>query len=159
MEDLPYPYDSLEPHISERTLKIHHDKHHAKYVTTANDIIKGTDMENDDVVTIIRKSFGHNQGLFNNAGQSFNHEFYWNSMKPNGGGLPTGRIAELIEKDLGGYDKFRKDFTNAALTAFGSGWAWLTHTPSGLKVGNIVIYAYRRDFVHRFPTPLEPTIL
>ena len=111
-------------------------------------------MENDDVVTIIRKSFGLNQGLFNNAGQAFNHEFYWNSMKPNGGGLPTGRIAELIEKDLGGYDKFRKDFSNAALTAFGSGWAWLTHTPTGLKVMVIIKFNIKfnniLDFEHHW---------
>ena len=134
MEELPYGYSSLEPHIGEKTLRIHHDKHHAKYVTTTNDLIKGTDFEKDDLISIVRKSFGNNQALFNNAGQSYNHDFYWHSMKPNGGGKPTGQIATLIEKDFGGYENFRKEFANAALTAFGSGWAWLVNTPSGLKV-------------------------
>ncbi len=135
LEDLPYDYTSLEPFIGEMTLHIHHDKHHAKYVTTTNEMIKGTEMENDDVVTIIKKAHaGQNQPLFNNAGQSFNHDFYWKSMKPQGGGLPTGKLLEQINKDFGGYDKFRAEFTKAANTAFGSGWAWLVSTPSGLKV-------------------------
>lgn len=134
MEDLPYEYTALEPFLGEKTLRIHHDKHHAKYVTTTNDMIKGTDMEQDDVVTIIRKAHGKNQGLFNNAGQSFNHDFYWKSMKPNGGGMPTGHLMELITRDFGSYDAFRQEFTKAANTAFGSGWAWLVQTPNGLKV-------------------------
>jgi len=138
LEDLPYDYNALEPHLGEKTLRIHHGKHHAKYVTVTNEMTKGTDMENDDVNTLIRKSFGKNQGLFNNAGQSFNHDFYWKSMKPNGGGKPSGKLAELIEKDLGGYDKFRAEFTKMALSAFGSGWAWLVWTPSGLKVSNTI---------------------
>ena len=77
LPDLPFSYNALEPHISEKTLRFHHDKHHAKYVATANDMIKGTDMEGDDIVTILRKAFNNNQGLFNNAAQSFNHDFYW----------------------------------------------------------------------------------
>lgn len=105
-----------------------------EYVATCNEMIANTDMANDDVVTIIRKAYGKNQGLFNNAGQAFNHEFYWQSMKPGGGGKPTGKLAELIEKDLGGYDSFRAAFTKAAMTTFGSGWAWLSLTPDGLKV-------------------------
>jgi Fe-Mn family superoxide dismutase len=124
----------LEPHIGAKTLQIHHGKHHAKYVSTTNDMIKGTDMENDDVISIIRKSFGKNQPLFNNAGQSFNHDFYWKSMKPNGGGEPTGRIGQLITRDFGGFVKFREEFAKAANTVFGSGWAWLVWTPRGLKV-------------------------
>ena len=131
---LPYAYTALEPHIGEQTLKIHHDKHHAKYVTTTNALIAGTELENADVVTILRKAYGTNQALFNNAAQSYNHAFYWDCMKPNGGGAPTGKVATLIDKYFGGYDKFRAEFTNAALTAFGSGWAWLVWTPSGLKV-------------------------
>lgn len=135
LADLPYDYTALQPMIGEQTLKIHHGKHHAKYVTTTNEMIKGTDMEGDDVITILRKAHAsNNQGLFNNAAQSFNHEFYWQSMKPNGGGLPSGKLLELINKDFGSYDNFRKEFTTAALTAFGSGWAWLSMTPSGLKV-------------------------
>ena len=131
---LPYAYTALEPHIGEQTLKIHHDKHHAKYVTTTNALIAGTELENADVVTILRKAYGTNQALFNNAAQSYNHAFYWDCMKPNGGGAPTGKVATLIDKYFGGYDQFRAEFTNAALTAFGSGWAWLVWTPSGLKV-------------------------
>lgn len=134
LEDLPYGYNALEPYISEKTLHVHHDKHHAKYVDTTNDLIKGTELENADVEAIIRASFGKNQALFNNAGQSFNHEFYWKSMQPNGGGKPTGKIGELIDQSFGSYDEFRQKFTNAAVTAFGSGWAWLVWTPQGLKV-------------------------
>jgi Fe-Mn family superoxide dismutase len=126
----------LEPYIGEKTLHIHHDKHHARYVTVANDLIKGTDMEMDDVVTIIRKAHQNkNQALFNNAGQSFNHDFYWKSMKPNGGGLPSDeRLMKMIEESFGNFDNFRQQFTNAANTVFGSGWAWLVYTPNGLKV-------------------------
>jgi superoxide dismutase, Fe-Mn family len=131
---LPYDYTALEPHIGEQTLRIHHDKHHAKYVSTTNAMITGTELEKADVVTILKKSYGTNQGLFNNAAQSYNHAFYWDSMKPNGGGLPTGKIADLINKQFGDYAKFRAEFTQAALTQFGSGWAWLVWTPSGLKI-------------------------
>lgn len=97
-------------------------------------MIAGTDMEGADVITILRKAHGTNQGLFNNAAQSFNHAFYWDCMKPNGGGKATGKIAALIDTTFGSYDKFRAEFVNAGLTAFGSGWAWLVWTPSGLKV-------------------------
>ena len=131
---LPYAYTALEPHIGKQTLEIHHDKHHAKYVSVTNSMIAGTEMEKDDVVTILRKAYGTNQALFNNAAQSYNHAFYWDCMKPNGGGAPSGKIAALIDKQFGSYDKFRAEFTTAAMTAFGSGWAWLVWTPSGLKV-------------------------
>jgi Fe-Mn family superoxide dismutase len=119
---LPYDYTALEPHIGEETLKIHHDKHHAKYVTVTNSMIAGTELEGSDVVTILRKAHGENQGLFNNAAQSWNHAFYWECMKSGGGGAPTGKVAELIEKYLGGYEKFKADFATAGNTAFGSGW-------------------------------------
>lgn len=132
---LPYPYDSLEPLIGKQTLEIHHDKHHAKYVTVTNSMIAGTDMEKDDVVTILRKAYGTNQALFNNAAQSYNHAFYWECMKKGGGGKPTGKLAELIDRDFGSFDKFRTEFINAGLTAFGSGWAWLVVDGKGkLKV-------------------------
>lgn len=134
LPDLPYPYDSLEPHLDKKTLEIHHDKHHAKYVNTANDMIAGTDMEGDDAVTLLKKSYGNNQGLFNNAAQSFNHAFYWNCMKPGGGGKPTGKLMEMIEKDFGSFEAFETEFKAAGATAFGSGWAWLVNTPDGLKV-------------------------
>jgi len=131
---LPYDYDALEPYIGKQTLEIHHDKHHAKYVTTTNAMIAGTELEGADVVTILRDAHGKDQGLFNNAAQSFNHAFYWNCMKPNGGGQPTGKLMEMIVKDFGSYDKFVEEFKTAGNTAFGSGWAWLVSTPSGLKV-------------------------
>lgn len=131
---LPYPYEALEPHIDTETMHIHHDKHHAKYVDTCNTMIKGTDMEGWDVVQILRAAHGSNQGLFNNAAQSWNHSFYWTCMRPNGGGIPTGRIAAAIEASFGSFQAFREQFTNAGVTAFGSGWAWLVWTPEGLKV-------------------------
>ena len=131
---LPYASNALEPHIGEQTLKIHHDLHHGKYVTVANDMVKGTDLEGKDVITVLRAAFGKNQGLFNNAAQSYNHAFYWDCMKPNGGGAPTGKVADLITKQFGSYEKFREEFSNAGMTAFGSGWAWLVWTPAGLKV-------------------------
>jgi Fe-Mn family superoxide dismutase len=138
LEPLPYEYDALAPYINEQTLRIHHGKHHAKYVATTNAMIAGTDMEGDDQITIARKAFGNNQGLFNNAAQSFNHEFYWRNMKVGGGGMPGPKLMALIDKDLGGYDAFRADFTAKANTAFGSGWAWLSITPEGLKVTNTI---------------------
>ena len=131
---LPYDYTALEPHIGEQTLRIHHDKHHAKYVTTTQTMVAGTDLEGKDVITVLRAAYGKNQALFNNAAQSYNHTFYWHCMKPNGGGKPTGQLAALIDKQFGSYEKFRDEFINAGLTAFGSGWAWLVWTPAGLKV-------------------------
>jgi len=104
---LPYGYDALEPHIGQQTLEIHHDKHHAKYVKTANTMVEGTEMEGMSEIEILRKAYGNNQGLFNNAAQSFNHAFYWNCMKPAGGGKPTGKLMEAIEKDFGSYGKSR----------------------------------------------------
>mmetsp|Transcript_26071 Transcript_26071/g.72900 ORF Transcript_26071/g.72900 Transcript_26071/m.72900 type:complete len:199 (+) Transcript_26071:40-636(+) len=132
---LPYAYDALEPHIGRRTLEIHHDKHHAKYVATTNTMIAGTDLDSGDVVSILRaaKTSG-NAGLFNNAAQVWNHTFYWNCMKAGGGGAPTGRMLDLINQSFGSYDNFKKEFETAGNTQFGSGWAWLVHTAGGLKV-------------------------
>ena len=138
LADLPYDYTALEPHIGEQTLKIHHDKHHAKYVTTTNAMTAGTELEGKDVVTILRSAYGNNQGLFNNAAQSFNHDFYWKCMKPGGGGQPSAKLLGMIEKDFGSFDNFLTEFKTAGNTAFGSGWAWLVHTPSGLKVAKTI---------------------
>jgi Fe-Mn family superoxide dismutase len=145
----------LEPHIGEQTLVIHHDRHHAKvrqhtfinmlypnslscssqYVDNTKSMIKGTDLEGSDLVTILRHAHtSGNQGLFNNAAQSYNHAFYWECMKAGGGGQPSGRLAALIDSTFGNYGNFRTEFVNAGLTAFGSGWAWLVYTPEGLKV-------------------------
>lgn len=134
LPDLPYGYTDLEPSVSKSTLEFHHDKHHAKYVTVTNEMIAGTEMEGDDVVDIMKKAYGSNQGLFNNAAQSFNHAFYWQCMKKDGGGLPTGKLAEMIDASFGSFDEFKKEFGTAGNTAFGSGWAWLVYDGTGLKV-------------------------
>jgi Fe-Mn family superoxide dismutase len=101
-------------------------------------MIQGTEKEDWDVIRILREAHGKNQALFNNAGQSFNHEFYWNCMKPNGGGVPSGRIGKLITDSFGSYDAFRSQFVAAGMGAFGSGWAWLVWTPTGLKITNTI---------------------
>uniref|UniRef100_A0A7S0Q8E1 Superoxide dismutase n=1 Tax=Cryptomonas curvata TaxID=233186 RepID=A0A7S0Q8E1_9CRYP len=136
---LPYDYTALEPKISKTTLTIHHDKHHAKYVTVANQMIEGTEMEKDDCTTIVLKAHkAANQPLFNNAAQAWNHEFYWNSMKANGGGAPTGALADQINKDFGSFDAFKTKFAEAGNTAFGSGWAWLSWDGSKLVVDKTI---------------------
>lgn len=136
LPDLPYPKNALEPYISARTLEFHHDKHHNAYVVNANNLLKNTDMENEDIITIIKKTAGDNTktGIFNNTAQVWNHTFLWNSMKPEGGGKPAGKIAEMIEHDFGGYEKFIEEFKNAGATQFGSGWAWLVLENNKLKV-------------------------
>lgn len=136
LDPLPYKYDALEPFISSKTLFYHHDKHHGKYVNTTRDLISGTELEGKDLVTIVKKSFGNNQNLFNNAAQSWNHNFYWKSMNSlNGGGSPKDeKLLSLINKSFGSYENFRKEFAQVGSTLFGSGWAWLCSTPNGLKV-------------------------
>ncbi|NLI33490.1 MAG: superoxide dismutase [Deltaproteobacteria bacterium] len=136
LPDLPYPKEALEPHISARTLEFHHGKHHKAYVDNANKLIEGTDLANADLETIIKKSVGDpaKAGLFNNAAQVWNHTFYWNCMKPNGGGPPTGAVLQKINSDLGGYGKFVEEFKNAGVTQFGSGWAWLVLKDGKLQI-------------------------
>ena len=120
---LPYPADALEAAIDKMTMEIHHGKHHKAYVDTLNQMIEGTDLENASLEEIIMKSEGK---LFNQAGQTWNHTLYWNSMTPGGGGQPTGAAGDAINESFGGYDKFREEFKAAAVGQFGSGWAWLT---------------------------------
>ena len=136
LKDLPYEKSALEPHISAETLGFHHGKHHQAYVTKLNELIAGTELEKETLESIIQKTVKDESKkvIFNNAGQVWNHDFYWASMKPQGGGKPTGVIAEKIESDLGGYDKFREEFKNAGATQFGSGWAWLVLEGGKLKV-------------------------
>ncbi len=127
LPELPYAKNALEPHLSAETLEFHHDKHHQTYVTNLNNLIKGTDLEGKSLEEIIKISAGDaaKAGIFNNSAQVWNHTFYWNSIKPNGGGKPTGPIAEKIDAAFGSYEKFAEAFTAAATTQFGSGWAWL----------------------------------
>jgi Fe-Mn family superoxide dismutase len=134
--DLPYAKEALEPHISSRTLEFHHGKHHKTYVDTANKMLAGTDMEKMEVEQIIKKVSGDasKMGIFNNTAQAWNHSFYWQCMKPNGGGTPSGDIAQKINADFGSYEKFCEEFKNAGLTQFGSGWAWLVLDGGKLKI-------------------------
>ena len=125
---LPYAHDALAPHVSKETLEFHHDKHHQTYVTNLNNLIKGTEFENDTLEAIVKKSSG---GIFNNAAQVWNHTFYWDSMKPNGGGQPTGALADAINAEWGSFDKFKEEFTKTAVGTFGSGWAWLVKKTDG----------------------------
>ena len=125
---LPYARDALAPHISAETIDFHYGKHHQTYVTNLNNQIKGTEFENLSLEEIIRKSSG---GMFNNAAQIWNHTFYWNCLKPNGGGEPTGKLADAITKSFGSFQAFKDQFTQTALTTFGSGWAWLVQRADG----------------------------
>ena len=136
LPDLPYARDALAPHISEETLNFHYGKHHQKYVDVMNGMIDGTPHADADLETIIKDSEGSNQGLFNNAAQVWNHTFYWNSMKPNGGGEPPAgsKIAAAINDSFGSYEEFKKEFAAAGATQFGSGWAWLVAVGGKLEV-------------------------
>ncbi|MEC4896200.1 MAG: superoxide dismutase [Oscillatoria sp. PMC 1051.18] len=133
---LPYDYKALEPHISASTLEFHHDKHHAAYVKKYNAAIEGTEYADMPIEEVIKKIYGDasKQGLFNNAAQAWNHTFYWNSMKPSGGGAPSGAVADKIKADFGSYDKFKEEFKQAGATQFGSGWAWLVLDNGKLEV-------------------------
>ncbi len=128
---LPYEQNALEPHITANTLSFHHGKHHNAYVVNLNKLIEGTDFAKMDLEEIIKKSDG---GIFNNAAQVWNHTFYWHSMKPKGGGNPSGPLAKKIDEDFGSFDKFKEEFANAGATQFGSGWAWLVLENGKLKV-------------------------
>ncbi len=136
LPDLPYAQDALEPHISANTLSFHHGKHHNAYVTNLNGLIAGTDMENQSLEEIVLASAGDasKAGIFNNAAQVWNHTFYWHSMKPGGGGKPTGKIGAAIERDFGSYAEFAKAFAAAGGTQFGSGWAWLVSNNGTLEI-------------------------
>ena len=125
---LPYAMDALAPHISAETLEFHYGKHHKTYVDNLNNLIKGTEFENASLEDIVKKSSG---GVFNNAAQVWHHTFYWNGLKPNGGGAPTGALADAINTKWGSFDAFKEAFTKCAVTTFGSGWAWLVKTPAG----------------------------
>ena len=125
---LPYAMDALAPTISQETLEYHYGKHHKAYVDNLNNLIKGGEFENSTLEEIVKKSSG---GIFNNSAQVWKHTFYWNSMSPNGGGAPTGALADAINAKWGSFDNFKAEFSKTAVTTFGSGWAWLVKTPAG----------------------------
>ena len=125
---LPYSRDALEPHISAETIDYHYGKHHQTYVTNLNNQIKGTELEDAPLETIVRKAQG---GMFNNAAQVWNHNFYWLCLAPNGGGAPSGKLAEAIDKAFGSFDTFKEEFTKLSIGTFGSGWGWLVKKADG----------------------------
>jgi superoxide dismutase, Fe-Mn family len=132
LPDLPYAKDALAPHLSQETLEFHHDKHHNTYVTNLNGLVEGTDNVGKSLEEIIVAA---EQGpLFNNAAQVWNHTFYWNCMKPGGGGAPAGDLGKAIDKAFGSFDDFKKEMSAAAVGQFGSGWAWLVVENGQLKV-------------------------
>ncbi|CAG35045.1 superoxide dismutase [Desulfotalea psychrophila] len=136
LPELPYLKNALAPYISSETLDFHHGKHHSTYVTNLNKLIAGTELENATLEEIIKKTVNDasKSGVFNNAAQIWNHTFYWQSMKAEGGGMPRGAIAEKIDADFGSYDNFVEQLKNAGLTQFGSGWAWLVLNNNKLEI-------------------------
>ena len=125
---LPYPREALAPHMSAETFDYHYAKHHQAYVTNLNNLIKGTEFENATLEDIIKKAAG---GIYNNAAQVSNHTFFWSCMKPQGGGAPTGALADAINKKWGSFDEFKKAFQTSAVGNFGSGWTWLVKKADG----------------------------
>ena len=125
---LPYAKNALEPHISQETLEYHHGKHHNSYVVNLNNLVPGTEFEGKSLEEIITSSTG---GIFNNAAQIWNHTFYWNCLAPNGGGEPTGALADAINAAFGSFDAFKEEFTKSCVTNFGSGWTWLVKKADG----------------------------
>ncbi|MEA4967042.1 MAG: superoxide dismutase [Bacteroidaceae bacterium] len=124
----PFAQDALEPHISKTTIEFHYGKHHQTYVDNLNKLIIGTEFENSTLEEIVLKSSG---GIFNNAAQVWNHTFYWNCLTPKSNLKPEGKLLDAIEKEFGSYEEFKEKFTNAAVTLFGSGWAWLVKNKEG----------------------------
>ena len=122
---LPYAYDALEPHIDARTMEIHHSKHHNGYTTNLNNAIAGTDLEGEPILNLLSDMDMNNGALRNNGGGYFNHSLFWEVMSPDGGGEPTGELAEAINAAYGSFEAFKDAFSKAAATRFGSGWAWL----------------------------------
>lgn len=125
---LPYALDALSPHISRETLEYHYGKHHQTYLTNLNKMVAGTPFESMSLEEVVRKSDGP---IFNNAAQVWNHTFYWEGLKPGGGGEPSGALAEAIKKNFGSFSEFRQKFSEAAVGCFGSGWAWLVKKTDG----------------------------
>ena len=142
LPELPYAENALEPYISKSTIEFHYGKHHRAYVDNLNKLIAGTEFEHKTLEQIVEETAGKSEynAVFNNAAQTWNHAFFWNCMMPAGGGEPVGELKEKIVRDFGSYDKFCEDFLNAAVSQFGSGWAWLVEDKAGrlsvMKTGN-----------------------
>ena len=134
LPDLPYDYDALDRSIDARTMEIHHTKHHNTYVTKLNDAVGGTEQEGKDLEALLANVSALPAAVRNNGGGHYNHSLFWKMLSPNGGGAPNGPVPDAITAAFGPFGTFRETFTNAALGRFGSGWAWLIHTPEGLKV-------------------------
>ncbi|MEP1034804.1 superoxide dismutase [Ekhidna sp.] len=130
LPNLPYAHDALEPHIDAKTMEIHHGKHHAGYVAKLNGAIEGTDLEGKSLEDLV-KNHSDNGAVRNNGGGHWNHSLFWEVMSPNGGGEPSGALADAINSAFGSFDKFKEEFSNAAATRFGSGWAWLCKNNDG----------------------------
>ncbi|MBV9015915.1 MAG: superoxide dismutase, partial [Alphaproteobacteria bacterium] len=169
---LPYPKNALEPYTSAKTLEFHYGKHHQTYVTTLNKLVEGSPFERQSLEDIIKATYQDESKIkvFNNAAQVWNHNFFWNCMRPKGGGAPTGDVAKAIERDFGDVHKFEEEFKTAAVDQFGSGWAWLvadkgklmvTHTANGvdpvargrtaLLTCDVWEHAYYLDYQNRRP--------
>ena len=134
LPELPYATDALEPHIDTKTMEIHHGKHHNGYTTKLNAAIEGTDLENQSIQDILANISKYSMAVRNNGGGYFNHDLFWKVMSPNGGGNPTGALAEAINDSFGSFDSFKEAFSKAAATRFGSGWAWLVVNNGKLEV-------------------------
>ena len=131
LPQLTYGYDALEPHIDARTMEIHHSKHHNGYTTNLNNAIAGTELEGKSIDTILGELDLNNAAVRNNGGGFYNHSLFWSTMSPNGGGTPSGELANTIDAAFGSFDAFKEAFSKAAATRFGSGWAWLCAHPGG----------------------------
>jgi Fe-Mn family superoxide dismutase len=134
LPDLSYDYNALEPYIDARTMEIHHSKHHNAYTNNLNNAVSGTEMEKLPIESLFQHVSKYPAAIRNNGGGYYNHNLYWKFMSPHGGGQPSGDLLEAINKSFGSFDEFRKQFSAAAATRFGSGWAWLVKTGSGLVV-------------------------
>lgn len=134
LPDLRYDYNALEPSIDARTMEIHHTKHHGGYTSKLNDAVSGTDLEGLSIEAVLKDVSGHSAAVRNNGGGYYNHNLFWEVMSPNGGGSPDGALLDAINNAFGSFDAFKEKFSTAAATRFGSGWAWLVKTDSGLVV-------------------------
>ena len=135
LPDLNYGFDSLEPHIDAKTMQIHHGKHHAGYTSKLNAAVEGTDLEGKSIEDLLSNLDLSNSAVRNNGGGYYNHCLFWEIMSPNGGGSPSGNLLTAIEKAFGSFDEFKAEFSKAAATRFGSGWAWLcAHSDGSLEI-------------------------